>query len=124
MTEEKVNLGRKLFFDARFSRNHDVSCNSCHGLDTFGVDNKQFSPGHLQKLGDRNSPSVYNAALHIGQFWDGRAKDVEEQAKGPVLNPVEMALKSDDDVVKVINSIPQYVAEFKKAFPNEESSYF
>ena len=119
LTEDKINLGRMLYFDKRFSKNHDISCNSCHGLETFGVDNKQFSPGHKKQLGGRNSPSVYNAALHIAQFWDGRAADVEEQAKGPVLNPVEMAMPDDATVLKVINSIPEYVAAFKKAFPGD-----
>lgn len=110
-----------LFFDKRFSKNHDISCNSCHGLDTFGVDNQQFSPGHKKQLGGRNAPTVYNAALHIAQFWDGRAKDVEEQAKGPVLNPVEMAMPDEASVLKVINSIPEYVDAFKKAFPGDSA---
>ena len=121
ITEEKIALGKKLYFDKRFSKNHDVSCNSCHGLDTFGVDNKQFSPGHKGQLGGRNAPTVYNAALHLAQFWDGRAADVEEQAKGPVLNPVEMAMPDEASVLKVINSIPEYIEDFKKAFPGENS---
>ena len=119
LTDEKIALGRMLYFDKRFSKNHDISCNSCHNLNTFGVDNQQFSTGHKKQLGGRNSPSVYNAALHLTQFWDGRAADVEEQAKGPVLNPVEMAMPDDTTVLKVINSIPEYVAAFKKAFPEE-----
>lgn len=121
ITEEKIALGRMLYFDKRFSKNHDISCNSCHGLDTFGVDNQQFSPGHKKQLGGRNAPTVYNAALHLAQFWDGRAKDVEEQAKGPVLNPVEMAMPDEASVLKVINSIPEYVEAFKKAFPGENA---
>ena len=121
ITKEKIDLGRKLYFDKRFSKNHDISCNSCHGLDTYGVDNKQFSEGHQKKLGGRNAPTVYNAAMHITQFWDGRAKDVEEQAKGPVLNPVEMAMQDEASALKVINSIPEYVQLFKKAFPKDSS---
>ena len=121
LTKEKIDLGRKLYFDKRFSKNHDVSCNSCHGLDTYGVDNKQFSEGHQKKLGGRNAPTVYNAAMHLAQFWDGRAKDVEEQAKGPVLNPVEMAMPDEASVLKVINSIPEYVELFKEAFPDSET---
>lgn len=121
LTDEKIALGRMLFFDKRFSKNHDISCNSCHGLDTFGVDNQQFSSGHKKQLGGRNAPTVYNAALHLAQFWDGRAKDVEEQAKGPVLNPVEMAMPDEASVLKVINSIPEYVEAFKKAFPGENA---
>lgn len=119
ITEAKVELGRMLYFDTRFSKNNDLSCNSCHDLNNFGVDNQQFSSGHKKQLGGRNAPTVYNAALHLAQFWDGRAKDVEEQAKGPVLNPVEMAMPDEESVLKVINSIPEYVEAFKKAFPGE-----
>ena len=82
-SEEKVKLGRMLYFDKRLSKNHDISCNSCHELDRYGVDNEPTSPGHKGQRGARNSPTVYNASLHIAQFWDGRAKDVEEQAEGP-----------------------------------------
>ena len=121
ITAEKVSLGKMLYFDKRFSKNHDLSCNSCHGLDTFGVDNQQFSSGHKKQLGGRNAPTVYNAALHLAQFWDGRAADVEEQAKGPVLNPVEMAMPDEASVLKVINSIPEYVEAFKKAFPGDNA---
>jgi cytochrome c peroxidase len=120
VTKEKVELGRTLYFDPRLSKNQDVSCNSCHNLDTFGVDNKPRSPGHKQQLGGRNSPTVYNAAGHFVQFWDGRAKDVEEQAKGPILNPVEMAMASPKAVVAVLASMPGYVEAFKKAFPADK----
>jgi len=123
LTEEKISLGRMLYFDERLSKNHDVSCNSCHGLDTFGVDNKPVSPGHRDQTGDRNSPTVFNAAGHLAQFWDGRAADVEEQAKGPVLNPIEMAMPDEAAVLAVINSIPEYVAAFDAAFPGEGVSY-
>lgn len=117
ITDEKVTLGRTLYFDKRFSKNHDLSCNSCHLLTQYGVDNKATSPGHKGQLGERNSPTVYNAAGEFVQFWDGRAPTVEEQAKGPVLNPVEMALADDKAVLAVINSIPEYIEMFKKAFP-------
>ncbi len=83
-SEKKLKLGRMLYFDTRLSKNHDVSCNSCHDLARYGVDGEPTSAG---QRGDRNSPTVYNAALHLAQFWDGRAADVEAQAKGPVLNP-------------------------------------
>lgn len=118
-TEDKVNLGRMMYYDKRFSKNHDISCNSCHGLATFGVDNKPTSPGHKGQLGGRNSPTVYNSAGQFVQFWDGREPDVEAQAKGPVLNPVEMAMPDAKIVLAVINSIPEYVEAFKKAFPGE-----
>lgn len=116
---EKVALGRALFFDTRLSKNQDISCNSCHLLDKFGVDNEKTSPGHKGQRGDRNSPSVYNAATHFSQFWDGRAADVEEQALGPILNPVEMAMPSEAAVVTVLTSIPGYKDMFAAAFPGE-----
>jgi cytochrome c peroxidase len=112
-----VDLERTLFYEARLSKNHDVSCNSCHDLSKFGVDGMPTSKGHKGQLGGRNSPTVYHAAGHFVQFWDGRAQDVEEQAKGPVLNPVEMAAPSEAHVVSVLSSIPEYVTAFKAAFP-------
>jgi cytochrome c peroxidase len=118
--ETRVALGRMLYFDTRLSRNQKIACNSCHDLTKFGVDNEATSEGHKKQRGDRNSPTVYNAAAHFVQFWDGRAADVEEQAKGPVLNPVEMAMGSDKDVVKVLKTIPEYVDQFKKAFPDSK----
>ena len=118
-TDAKVDLGRMLYYDTRLSKNHDVSCNSCHLLDAFGVDGQPNSPGHRGQRGDRNSPSVYNAALHVAQFWDGRAPDVEAQAKGPVLNPIEMAMPSEEAVLTVLRSIPGYVEGFAAAFPDE-----
>jgi cytochrome c peroxidase len=119
LSEEKIALGRMLYYEPRLSKNHDLSCNSCHGLDTFGVDNKPTSPGHKGALGTRNSPTVYNAALHIAQFWDGREPDVEAQAKGPVLNPVEMAMASEEAVVVVLKTIPGYVTAFAAAWPDD-----
>jgi cytochrome c peroxidase len=118
-TDAKLDLGRMLYFDDRLSKNHDVSCNSCHDLAGFGQDNQPNSPGHRGQRGDRSSPSVYNAALHISQFWDGRAADVEEQAKGPVLNPIEMAMPNEQAVLSVLRSIPGYVEAFAAAFPGE-----
>ena len=119
-TPERVELGRMLYFDKRLSKNHDISCNSCHMLDKYGVDNEPTSPGHKGARGDRNSPTVYNAALHFVQFWDGRAADVEAQAKGPVLNPVEMAMAGEAQVVATLESIPGYADAFKKAFPDAD----
>lgn len=119
-SDEKIALGRMLFFEKRLSKNHDISCNSCHVLDTYGVDNQPTSTGHKGQKGARNSPSVYNAALHVAQFWDGRAATVEAQARGPVLNPVEMALPDAKAVEKVLSSMPEYVDAFKKAFPGDK----
>lgn len=119
-TQEKIDLGRMLYYENRMSINEKLSCNTCHDLARYGVDNEPTSPGHQGIRGSRNSPTVYNAALHVGQFWDGRAKDLEEQAKGPVLNPVEMGMPDADYVVKVLRSIPGYAPLFAAAFPGEE----
>jgi cytochrome c peroxidase len=81
------------------------------------VDHEPVSDGHRGQKGTRNSPTVYNAAGHVAQFWDGRAPTIEEQAKGPVLNPVEMAMPSERVVVAVLKSMPEYVSAFRKAFP-------
>lgn len=115
--EQRVTLGRMLYYDARLSRSQTVSCNSCHDLTRYGVDGEPTSKGFHDQRGGRNSPTVYNAAAHFVQFWDGRAPDVEAQAKGPVLNPVEMAMPDEKAVVAVLESMPEYVAAFKAAFP-------
>jgi len=120
ITPEKVELGRMLYYENRLSRSHKFSCNNCHRLDRYGVDNEPTSEGHRGQRGDRNSPTVYNAAVHFVQFWDGRAADVEEQAKGPVLNPVEMAMPDEKTVIATLKSIPQYVEMFRKAFPQDK----
>lgn len=119
VTDAKIALGRTLYYETRLSKSHTLSCNSCHGLDTYGVDNKPTSPGHKGQLGGRNSPTVYNAALHRAQFWDGRADDVEAQAKGPVLNPIEMAMPGEAQVIATLKSIPGYLPLFQAAFPGE-----
>lgn len=118
-TDDMVTLGRMLYFDPRLSKSQKISCNSCHDLATYGVDNQPTSDGHKGQTGDRNSPSVFNAAAHFVQFWDGRAPDVEAQAKGPVLNPVEMAMPAERVVVTVLESMPEYVDLFRRAFPND-----
>lgn len=121
INENKIKLGRKLYFEKRLSKASDISCNSCHQLDSYGVDGKQFSEGDEKQLGGRNSPTVYNAALHFLQFWDGRAKDVEEQALGPILNPVEMAMESEQQVVDRIKEDKEYQELFKIAFLGAEN---
>jgi cytochrome c peroxidase len=118
-SEPMIELGRMLYFDPRISLGQDLSCNSCHRLDKGGVDGEPTSPGHKGVRGGRNSPTVYNAALHVAQFWDGREPDVEAQALGPVLNPVEMAMGSEEDVVAKLKAVPGYVAAFEAAFPDQ-----
>ncbi|MBP6836909.1 MAG: c-type cytochrome [Kofleriaceae bacterium] len=122
LTDAKVDLGRMLYFETRLSRNHDLSCNSCHDLARFGVDGQPTSPGHKGQRGGRNSPTSYNAAGHLAQFWDGRAADVEAQALGPILNPIEMAAPSEAHVVAVLASIPEYVTRFTAAWPDDKAA--
>ncbi len=122
ITSEKVALGKALYFDKRLSKDNTISCNSCHNLNTYGVDNLSFSPGNDGGFGGRNSPTTLNAALHIAQFWDGRAKDVEAQAGGPILNPVEMAMPTEKAVVDRLSKIPEYKELFAKAFPEEKDA--
>ncbi len=117
-----IELGQALYHEKRLSKANDISCNSCHAMDTFGVDNKKTSPGHKGQLGERNSPTSFNAAGHFAQFWDGRAADVEEQAIGPILNAVEMAMPSEAAVVKKLKGIKGYKDAFAKAFPGEKDS--
>lgn len=116
----RIELGRKLYFEKALSKNNDISCATCHNLKSFGVDNKPVSEGHLEQRGKRNAPTVFNAYLHIAQFWDGRAKDVEEQALGPILNPIEMALDSEEEAVARLKAKDSYRELFKKAFPDEK----
>lgn len=111
----KVELGRKLFFDPRLSKSAFLSCNSCHNLATGGADNLPSSIGHKWNLGPINSPTVLNSKYNIAQFWDGRAKDLTEQAGGPIANPGEMA-SSHTVAIDVLNSIPQYKTWFKEVY--------
>jgi cytochrome c peroxidase len=121
VTDAKVTLGRQLFFEKRLSKNQDLACNSCHDLTAYGIDVRagsgKTSLGHRGQVGTRNAPTVYNAALQIAQFWDGRAADVEAQAQGPILNPIEMALPTAAAVATMIKSIPGYMPMFTQAFP-------
>ncbi|MDH5509772.1 MAG: cytochrome-c peroxidase [Nitrospinota bacterium] len=116
----KIELGKMLYFDKRLSSSNVFSCNSCHDLALGGTDNSSFSIGHKWKKGGRNAPTVFNAALHLAQFWDGRAEDVEQQAGMPVLNPVEMNA-SEGRVIERLGSIPEYAKMFADAFPGEKS---
>lgn len=118
---EKVELGKKLWFDTRLSKSGALSCNSCHNLMSSGTDNLTSSIGHNWVEGPINSPSVYNSVFNIKQFWDGRADTLTAQAGGPIENPKEMA-STHEHVVTVLNSIPQYQAEFKKAYNVDQIS--
>ena len=115
-TPAKVELGKMLFFDPRFSADGTVSCFSCHNVMEGGDDHRPTSIGiHAQK-GGRNSPTVWNAAFMSVQFWDGRAATLEDQAKGPLVNPIEMGMKDLTATIDRIRKIPGYKASFSKAF--------
>jgi cytochrome c peroxidase len=118
-TPQRVFLGKKLYFDNLLSANKSQSCNTCHRVDDnlAGVDNEATSEGAFDKRGDRNAPTVLNAGLHLAQFWDGRAADLKEQAKGPVLNPVEMAMPDETEVLKRLKADADYPKLFAAAFP-------
>jgi len=120
LTPEKIALGKKLYYDKRLSKNETISCNDCHNLETYGVDNEATSKGDDGEFGDRNSPTVLNAALHFVQFWDGRAEDVEEQAGGPVLNPIEMGIPDEDFLIERLSKIDEYGQMYANAFPGED----
>src|SRR5690349_9519247 len=117
-TPEKVLLGSMLFFEPRLSASHAISCNSCHNLGLGGADAEPTSIGHRWQRGGRNAPTVLNAVFNTAQFWDGRAKDLEQQAGGPMVNPVEMA-SPVPHVAEQLKGIPGYHDAFAKAFPGE-----
>ena len=115
-TAEKVELGKMLFFDPRFSVTGTVSCFSCHNVMEGGDDHRSVSIGVHGVAGGRNAPTVWNAAFLSSQFWDGRAATLEEQAVGPVTNPIEMGMESLDDALERIRAIPGYKQHFDSAF--------
>jgi cytochrome c peroxidase len=114
-----VELGKKLFFDPRLSKSGFISCNSCHNLSMGGTDNLKTSIGHQWNQGPINAPTVLNSSLNLAQFWDGRAKDLQAQAGGPIDNPGEMG-STHALAVEVLQSIPAYVADFKASFGSDK----
>jgi cytochrome c peroxidase len=117
--EKMVELGKMLFFDPRLSKSGFISCNSCHNLSMGGTDNLQTSVGHNWHQGPINSPTVLNSSMNLAQFWDGRAKDLKEQAGGPIANPGEMGF-THELAVGVLQSIPEYRTRFKQLFNNDK----
>ena len=115
-TPAKVKLGKQLFFDPRLSIDGTVSCNSCHNVMASGTDNRPNSVGVGGKTGDRGAPTVWNSGFITVQFWDGRAATLEDQAKGPLTNPIEMAMPNHDAVMKRVKAIPGYVTQFQSVF--------
>jgi cytochrome c peroxidase len=115
LNKEKVALGNRLFHEKKLSKDGTLACASCHGLDTGGVDNLPRSLGIGKAEGGINAPTVLNAAFNIHQFWDGRAKTLQDQAAGPVANPKEMGAEWDV-VAKKIEADPEYQPAFKKLY--------
>ncbi len=115
LTRAKVELGRQLYFDTRLSSDNTISCASCHHPDEGYGRHSQFGEGVRRQLGGRNSPVSYNRILSDLQFWDGRAKSLEEQAVGPIANPIEMG-NTHADAIKTLKKIPGYVVQFEKIF--------
>jgi cytochrome c peroxidase len=121
LTAEKIELGRILFHDRRLSRDGSVSCSSCHELNNYGIDGLALARGIDDQVGTRNSPSVFNAALQDSLFWDGRAANVEAQAREPLLHPAEMGMPDEAAVVAAVAGDPRYRELFARAFPGESA---
>jgi len=115
-TRERVELGRMLYFDRRLSVDSTVSCATCHDPEHAFAEPRPTSTGVGGKVGTRNAPTVLNRLFSADQFWDGRAADLEEQAKGPIVNPIEMAMASHDVAVAAIRKVPGYAPLFDAAF--------
>jgi len=116
MSAAKIELGKQLFFDPRLSIDGTVSCNSCHNVMSSGTDNRPNSVGVKGQHGGRSAPTVWNSGYLTAQFWDGRAATLEDQAKGPVLNPIEMGMPDEETVLKRLNAIPGYASQFEDVF--------
>ena len=115
-TEARVELGKMLYFDPRLSITGTVSCFSCHNVMEGGDDHRSVSIGVHGQAGGRNAPTVWNAAFLSTQFWDGRAASLEEQARGPITNPIEMGMPDHDEAIDRIRAIPGYAPYFEAAF--------
>lgn len=123
LSAAKIELGKMLYFDPRLSIDGTVSCNSCHNVMTNGTDNRPVSVGVKGQKGGRSAPTVFNAAFLSAQFWDGRAATLEDQAKGPILNPIEMGMPSEEAVLERLRKIPGYVARFAEVFGENGLTY-
>jgi cytochrome c peroxidase len=116
VTPEKVALGRRLYFDTRLSADGSVSCATCHDPAKGFSDGRKVAVGIGGKKGARNSPTVLNSVFNEFQFWDGRANGLEDQAKGPMVNPLEIGMASHEVVSAAVAKVPEYGAEFQRVF--------
>ncbi|MCP4598260.1 cytochrome c peroxidase [Neptuniibacter sp.] len=120
ITREKIQLGKALFFDKNLSADRSLSCASCHELEKYaGGDGAEVSTGIWGKKGDRNAPTVWNSAFQKRLFWDGRARSLEQQAIQPLLNPIEMGMKSEIEIEKRVQEQPHYPDLFSRAFEGD-----
>ena len=122
LTPEKIELGRKLFFDKRLSLNDTIACATCHDPAHAYAEPKPVAEGINGQKGARNTPTILNAMFNLEQFWDGRAPSLEEQAKMPIINPIEMGMPSHRALEKKLQHLPEYVEPFKKAFGKPDIS--
>src|SRR5579872_7144168 len=113
---EKIGLGRALFFDRRLSFDQKESCSTCHDPEKGFTDQLPTSMGIHNQFGKRNAPTIVNATFNILQFWDGREPILEEQARRPILNPIEMGMPDEKTVVDRLNSAPEYQKAFMDVF--------
>ena len=116
LSPEKIELGRKLFFDKRLSQNDTIACATCHDPAHAYAEPKPVAAGINGLKGARNTPTILNAMFNLEQFWDGRAPSLEEQAKMPIINPIEMGMPSHRDLERKLQNLPEYVRHFKKVF--------
>ncbi len=119
MTPERVELGRKLYFDTRLSRDNSVSCATCHDVTRGFTDQREVSEGIKRQNGKRNAPTTLNVLLLQTFFWDGRSPSLDNQAKMPILNPVEMGMPDEATALKAIRDVPEYQEAFQKAYGRE-----
>ena len=119
LTEEKIELGRQLFFEKRLSADGNISCATCHDPQLAFTDGKKVAEGIGGRRGTRNSPTILNALFYPGMFWDGRADRLEDQARLPLTNPLEMGNESIETVIARVRAAPEFVSAFQRVFGGE-----
>jgi len=119
---QKVALGDKLFHDPLLSSDNTISCASCHDVNRFGIDHLPTSIGIKEQVGTVNAPTVMNSGYNISQFWDGRAEHLQEQAEGPVANPIEMGDNWNEIIIKLKKNV-FYIEAFEKIYPDGISKH-
>ena len=117
VSNDKIALGKTLFFDKRLSVDGTTSCASCHDPATAFTSKDAVAVGIMGRSGTRNVPTIINARFSVSLFWDGRVRTLEEQVRQPLLNATEMGLESEAELVKRLSSIPEYAQQFRRIFP-------